>query len=104
MRPPSKSRARRTVRRPTPTSARRYRPTFDRLEDRPAPAVFTVTNAGDNGGVDPAAGAGTGTLRQAIVDANAATTNDTIRFAIPDGGGFPTITLAAALPALTDGA
>jgi hypothetical protein len=32
--------------------------------------VFTVTNTGDNGGVNPAAGAGTGTLRQAIVDAN----------------------------------
>ena len=33
--------------------------------------VYTVTNTGDNNGVNPAPGAGTGTLRQAIVDANA---------------------------------
>src|SRR5687767_13120059 len=43
---------------------------LDELEDRTAPALFTVTNVGDNGGVDPAPGAATGTLRQAIVDAN----------------------------------
>ena len=31
------------------------------------PAVFVVTNTGDNGGVNPLPGAGTGTLRQALV-------------------------------------
>jgi hypothetical protein len=44
------------------------------LEDRTVPSTYTVTNTGDNGGVNPATGAGTGTLRQAIVDANAAHT------------------------------
>jgi hypothetical protein len=57
--------------------------------------VFTVTNTGDNGGVNPAPGAGTGTLRQAIVDAdNAPSTGEPslIAFAIPtsDPGYNPT--------------
>ena len=43
-------------------------------------ATFTVTNTGDNGGVNPAPGAGTGTLRQAIIDANATAGADTITF------------------------
>ena len=43
---------------------------------RVSAATFTVTNTGDNGGVNPAPGAGTGTLRQAIVDANANCTRD----------------------------
>ena len=59
-----------------------------------------MTNTGDNGGVDPAPGAGTGTLRQAIVDANATAGADTINFVIP---GLPgTITLASVLPLITD--
>lgn len=67
--------------------------------------VYTVTNTGDNGGVNPAVGAGTGTLRQAIIDANANATllngePHNIQFNIP-GGGVQTITLAAALPAVT---
>src|SRR5436309_15949295 len=33
--------------------------------------IWTVTNTGDNGGVNPAPFAGTGTLRQAIINANA---------------------------------
>src|SRR5262249_28854451 len=43
------------------------------LEDRSVPSgmTFTVVNTLDNGGVNPAVGAGTGTLRQAIVDSNA---------------------------------
>jgi hypothetical protein len=35
------------------------------------PQISIVTNTGDNGGVNPIPGAGTGTLRQAIVDADA---------------------------------
>ncbi|MBI4747502.1 MAG: DUF11 domain-containing protein [Acidobacteria bacterium] len=63
-------------------------------------ATFVVTNTGDNGGVNPAAGAGTGTLRQAIVDANATVAADMISFNIA-GAGVQTITLAATLPNIT---
>ena len=55
--------------------------------------TVTVTNTGDNGGIDPAFGAGTGTLRQAIVDV---CPGGTINFNIP-GGGPDTITLGAGL-------
>jgi hypothetical protein len=77
------------------------------LEDRFAPAVFTVTSTGDNGGVNPAAFAGTGTLRQAIIDANATPGADTIQFALPDsmktaGHNWWTIQPQAVLPTLTD--
>jgi titin len=61
----------RKTRRPSPSSRR---PRLEALEDRTVPSAFAVTNTGDNGGVNPAPGAGTGTLRQAIVDANAAAT------------------------------
>jgi HYR domain len=63
----------------------------------PAGMTFFVTNTGDNGGVDPAPGAGTGTLRQAIVDANADAGADTIKFSIP-GAGVHTITPNPGLP------
>jgi hypothetical protein len=74
--------------------------------------VLTVTNTGDNNGVDPAAGAGTGTLRQALVDADnapAAGGLSLITFAIPTSdsgynsttGGF-TITVQAALRQITN--
>jgi hypothetical protein len=65
-----------------------------------ASTTFTVTNTGDNGGVDPAPGAGTGTLRQAIVDANATAGTDTINFNIP-GSGVHTISPAATLPTIS---
>jgi parallel beta-helix repeat protein len=67
------------------------------LEDRLAPAVFTVTNAGDTG-----AGVGlAGDLRYCITQANATPGTDTIQFAIP-GAGLHTINLTSALPAITD--
>jgi hypothetical protein len=82
------------------------RPRIERLEDRFAPAVFTVTTTDDNGGVNPAPFAGTGTLRQAILDANASAGADTIQFALPDAlkspGGWWTIQPLSALPMLTD--
>src|SRR5215510_572678 len=65
---------------------------------RASAATFTVTNTGDNGGINPAPGAGTGTLRQAIVDANAMAGADTINFA---AGVTGTITLGSALPQIT---
>lgn len=55
------------------------------------PAVFTVTTAAD---------AGAGSLRQAIIDANAAAGPDEIRFAIP-GNGPHAILLASELPVIT---
>lgn len=51
-------------------------------------ATFTVTHNGD---------AGAGSLRQAVIDANAAGGSNTIQFAVP-GSGPHTITLATALP------
>ncbi|NJM39681.1 MAG: hypothetical protein HC853_02355, partial [Anaerolineae bacterium] len=59
------------------------------------PAVIVVTSAADSG---PA------TLRQAILDANAAPGPDTIQFAIGTGGasGIVTLTLASELPTLSD--
>jgi titin len=77
----------------------RNRPGIEVLEDRCLLATFVVLNTGDNGGVNPAPHAGTGTLRQAIVDANATAGANTIQFQI--GKGAQTIKLAAALPALT---
>jgi hypothetical protein len=61
--------------------------------------TFEVSSTGDNGGVNPAPGAGTGTLRQAIVDANAAGGTQTIAFDALGACG-QRITLAAPLPDL----
>lgn len=55
-------------------------------------AIFIVTSTGNNG---------PGSLRQAIVDANAAPGADTIQFNIP-GAGVRTITLASSLPTITE--
>ena len=56
------------------------------------PTVFLVTNTAD---------AGAGSLRQAILDANAHAGLDAIHFAIP-GSGVQTISPASALPVITD--
>src|SRR5262245_62167839 len=68
----------------TPYS-RRVRLWLNDLEDRTTPSTFTVLNDGDDGGVDPApspvldgSNNGTGTLRQAIVNANANPGSDAI--------------------------
>jgi len=55
-------------------------------------ATFTVTNTNDSG---------PGSLRQAILDANASPGADLISFNIPGSGGH-TISPQTALPALTD--
>ncbi len=60
------------------------------LEDRTAPAVFTVTTTNDSGA---------GSLRQAILDANAAAGADSIAFSI--GTGAKAIAPTSALPAIT---
>jgi len=56
-----------------------------------APTIFTVTNTNDSG---------SGSLRQAILDANANTGTDTIRFSI--NSGVQTISPLSALPTITD--
>jgi hypothetical protein len=57
-----------------------------------ASTTFTVTNTNDDGA---------GSLRQAILDANATPGTDAINFAIP-GTGVQTIAPATALPTITD--
>src|SRR5262249_4860071 len=75
------------------TPRRRSRPCVELLEDRLAPATFLVTTNND---------AGPGSLRQAIISANAAAGADTINFNVPSATGGPTaIVLASALPTLT---
>jgi hypothetical protein len=67
---------------------RTFRPRLERLEERSTPAALLVSNLGD---------AGTGSLRQAILDANASPGDDTIVFG-PSATG--TIALTSALPDL----
>jgi parallel beta-helix repeat protein len=64
-------------------------PCLEVLEDRTAPATFTVMNTLDSG---------VASLRQAILDSNASSDpSNIIQFAIP-GGGVHTINLLSALP------
>lgn len=69
----------------------RSRLSMDPLEDRLAPATFTVVNANDGGH---------GSLRAAIVAANTSAGADAINFNIP-GSGVHTINLTSALPTIT---
>ncbi len=63
--------------------------------------TYLVTNTGDNGGVNPVAHAGTGTLRQAIVDSNTdGGVQNIIEFDIPGTGPF-VIAIATQLPMIT---
>src|SRR5882724_4188846 len=55
----------------------RVRPSLEILEDRLAPAVFTVTTANDSGA---------GSLRVALTSANMSAGADTIQFNIPGAG------------------
>src|SRR5438876_716707 len=69
-----------------------FRPCLEILEDRLAPALFTVTSAADDLTTP-------GTLRQAIMMSNATPGPNTIQFAI--GTGPQTIALNSNLPDLT---
>ncbi len=64
----------------------------DSLEHRSLLSAYVVLNNNDSG---------VGSLRQAILDANAHNGADEIRFNIPGAGGH-SITLASTLPAVTD--
>src|SRR5258708_1818083 len=69
----------------------RFTPRLEALEDRALPSTFTVLNVADSGA---------GSLRQAILDANANAGADTINFA---GQLHGTIGLTSGqLPAITD--
>ncbi len=68
-----------------------FRPRIEGLEERLAPAVFTVTTANN---------AGAGSLRAAIISANSSAGADTITFAI--GSGVQKINLLSALPQITE--
>src|SRR5262245_56169125 len=88
-RPRWSPKARRTARPRT----RWFRPALECLEDRLALSTFQVTNTNDSGA---------GSLRQALLDANAAVgETDTIEFAIL-GDGLHTITPLSPLPTITD--
>ena len=63
------------------------------LEERIVPATFSVLNDSDSG---------TGSLRQAIIDANTTEGNDTIDFNFDTGASPYTITLSSALPNIID--
>jgi hypothetical protein len=71
---------------------RRFLPRLEMLEQRLALATFTVLNTADSGA---------GSLRQAILDANANSGADLIDFNI-GGGGVQTISPTSALPTITD--
>jgi titin len=78
-----------------------FRPFVEMLEDRRVPTIFSVTVNTDNGGINPAVGAGTGTLRQAIIDSNAAGTGNIINFSIGTGLQTISITAGSPLPTIT---
>src|SRR5947209_4510001 len=77
---------------PASSSSIRFRPRFELVEDRTLLSAFLVTNTGDSG---------PGSLRQAILDSNAATGGtNTIDFHVA-GKGVQTIAPAAPLPPIT---
>src|SRR5262249_53519190 len=69
------------------------RPTLEALEDRMVPSTFTVVNVNDSG---------TGSLRQAILDANSSAGPDVINFDASTFATARTIRLASMLPIITD--
>jgi hypothetical protein len=82
------------LRRHSPASSGtvRFRPRFELVEDRTLLSTFLVTSTADTG---------PGSLRQAILDSNAATSQtNTIDFAIP-GTGIQTISPSSPLPSIT---
>ena len=83
-----------TGRRPFPIPVSlRFRPRLEWMEDRTLLSTFLVSNTGDSG---------PGSLRQAILDSNAATgATNTIDFDIP-GTGVQTIAPLSPLPAITN--
>src|SRR4051794_36290755 len=71
---------------------RSYLQCLEQLEDRCLPSTFTVLNTNDDG---------SGSLRQAILNANANSGADVIQFNVV-GSGVHTIAPTSPLPAITD--
>ncbi|HEX8203448.1 MAG TPA: hypothetical protein VF590_23430, partial [Isosphaeraceae bacterium] len=81
-------------RRPGPRAGLRpCPPRLEALEDRRLLATFVVDNPGD---------IGLGSLRQAIVDANATPGADSIIFALPNTSTVTLTSVTGALPRITD--
>src|SRR4051794_20480296 len=78
---------------PGPAASPQARLLLRALEDRLVPSSYTVTNTND---------AGAGSLRQAILDANANPGGDFIQFDPATFGAPRTITLLSALPTISD--
>src|SRR5262249_3321787 len=76
---------------------RRFRPLLEALEDRLSPAVFTVITAADDGNNTTLI---PGSLREAIIKANANPGQDLIKF--DDAGAVVTVSPVIALPTITD--
>src|SRR5438552_13420125 len=74
------------------TRGRLFRPQLELLEDRTLLSTFTVIDTSDSGA---------GSLRQAILDANAHSGADVIQFNVA-GGGVHAIQPLSALPIITD--
>src|SRR5262249_40499628 len=88
-----RSKTKRSKRRQSRKAEAFFRPRLELLEDRHLLSTFTVMNANDSG---------PGSLRQAILDSNAATGGtNTIAFNIPSAG-VHTIIPVAALPTITN--
>lgn len=81
----------RLLRRQPSGSRSTFRPTFEILEDRRVPATFFVSNVNNTGA---------GSLRQAILDANALAGHDVIRFNVGANLGGP-IRVTSPLPGIS---
>jgi len=84
----------RLTRRGRSNSCRKRRPRLEQLEERQLLASLMVTTNGDSG---------LGSLRQAILDADASQVSSTIGFSVGglSGNGVEVISVASALPAIT---
>src|SRR5205085_8494254 len=76
----------------TPARRRGYRPHMEELEARTVPSTFLVLNTNDSGD---------GSLRQAILNANATPGLNSVDFAV-GSGGIQTIAPASPLPTITN--
>jgi hypothetical protein len=99
--PPAGLAHHRHTRRRRPPARRRLLPTFEPIEERVLPSAFGGAGVSQTFTVVTTADSGDGSLRAAILAANANPGLDTIAFAIP-ASGVQTIQPTSPLPALSD--